>query len=133
MSNSRIDNILFWLSIGEKYSKIKSDPEKRDTSVSMGRTSLILSIIGAVVTYGLVAVAYLCFTAGGVGKIIGGIFAVLVALACFVYMLIASIVHAAFQVKLNKKPIGKAALIISLILTVVPVVVGVVVLLISLM
>ena len=132
MSNSTIDSILFWISIGEKYIKIKEDPEKRDTSVSMGTTSLILSIVGAIVTYGLVIVAYLCFTAGGVGKIIGGIFAVLVAFTCFIYMLSASIVYAAFQVKLNKKPIGKAALVISLVVTIAPIVAGIVALIISL-
>ena len=132
MSNSTIDSILFWISIGEKYIKIKEDPEKRDTSVSMGTTSLILSIVGAIVTYGLAIVAYLCFTAGGVGKIIGGIFAVLVAFTCFIYMLIASIVYAAFQVKLNKKPIGKAALVISLVVTIAPIVAGIVALIISL-
>ena len=132
MSNSTIDSILFWISIGEKYIKIKEDPERRDTSVSMGTTSLILSIVGAVVTYGLAVVAYLCFVAGGVGKIIGGIFAVLFALASFIYMMIASIVYAAFQVKLNKKPIGKAALIISLVLTITPIIAGVVALIISL-
>ena len=99
----------------------------------MGTTSLVLSIVGAIVTYGLVIVAYLCFVAGGVGKIIGGAFAVLVALVCFVYMLIAGIVYAAFQVKLNNKPVGKVALVVSLILTIVPIVAGIVALLIILM
>ena len=133
MSSSTIDNILFWLSIAEKYVKIKDDPEKRDTSVSMGTTSLILSIVGAFVTYGLAIVAYLCFTAGGVGKIIGGVFAVLVAVTCFIYMLIASIVYAAFQARLNNKPIGKVALAFSLVLTIAPIVIGIVALLIALM
>lgn len=133
MSNSTWENILFWLSIGEKYADLKNDPEKRDTSVRMGTTSLILSIVGAIVTYGLAFVTYLCFSAGGVGKIIGGIFAALVAVACFIYMLIASIVYAAFQVRLNKKPVGKVALSFSLILTVAPIIAGIVALLIALM
>ena len=127
MSNSTWENILFWLSIGDKYTSIKNNSEKRDTSVSMGTTSLILSIVGAIATYGLTFVAYFCFTDGGIGKIIGGIFAALVAVTCFIYMLIASVVHAAFQVKLNKKPIGKVALAFSLILTIAPVAIGIVV------
>ena len=133
MSNSVIDSILFWISIGDKYIRIKDDPDKRDTSVSMGVTSLILSIVGAIVTYGLAVVAYLCFTAGGVGKIIGGIVAVLVAVTCFIYMLIASIVYAAFQARLNSKPIGKASLAISLILTRAPIIAGIIALVIVLM
>lgn len=120
---------LFWLSIARKYEEIKMFPEKREKDVSLGVTSLVMSIIGTAATLVAAYYAYKCFTWTGsaVGSVAGNLIAVifcwiggaicaLISVGCFIYMVLASIVYAHYQRKLNNNPVGLAALIISIIL-----------------
>lgn len=119
---------LFWQDIGKKYEAIKQDPEKAEKDVSLGVTSLSMSIMGAVTAIAFAYFTFKCFTlialstsATGTGRffaLIGGIICAVVTLATFVYLILAGIVYANYQRKLNKKIIGKIALIVSVLLSV---------------
>ena len=112
---------LFWIRISNKYDRIKADPKKRETSVSLGVTSLWLSILGIAMTIGFGYLAYLCFTntgAWGWFYAVVAIICVAAAIAFFIEMVLASVFYAIYQMKLNKKPIGLAALIVSLFIIV---------------
>ena len=119
MNKDIIDLILFWISIGEKYERLKQDPQKRENSIQLGVTGIILSIIGAALTVGFGILAYYCFAVSGLISILAVILGAICVLAGFmslVNLMIAGIVHAAYQMKLNKKAIGKASLIVCLLL-----------------
>lgn len=110
---------LFWIRISNKYDRIKADEQKRDSDVSLGVTGLLLSILGILFTVGFGYLAYLCFTnTGAWGWIFAvvAIICVLAAIACFIEMVLASVFYAAYQMRLNKKRIGLAALIVSLVI-----------------
>ena len=118
MNHGLLDFILFWLSISDKYDKLKKDPDKQD-SVSLGVTSIIMSIFGALLAVGFAYLAYLCFTADGLKVILTFIFGfacAVVAIVSLFQMLVAGIFYAAYQMKLNKRAIGKVALAVSLIM-----------------
>ena len=132
-SSDFINFMLFWMSISDKYEKIKSNPDKCETSTKMGRTALALAILGSIFTTGLTVLAILWFPTHNVGKVIGAIFAVLFAVTFFIYMNIAAVVHASYQVKLNAQPIGKTSLVVSLVLMFLPIVAGVVFVLIKIL
>ena len=112
------DFIMFWLSISEKYDKLKNDPDKQDSAV-LGVTSIIMSITGVLAAVGFAYLAYLCFSVDNLAIILTFIFGIgcaIIALVCFLQLLVASIFYAAYQMKLNKRAIGKVALAVSLIL-----------------
>lgn len=132
-SSDFINFILFWMSISDKYERIKSNPEKREKSAKMGRTALALSIMGSIFTTALAVLAYVWFASGEAGKVIGAIIAVLFAVAFFIYMNVAGVVHASYQMKLNNKPIGKTSLVVSLVLMFAPIVAVIVFVLIKLL
>ena len=115
-----LDFLLFWLSISEKYDRLKNDPDKQD-SVLLGVTSIIMSIVGVLSAVGFAYLAYLAFTVDGLTIIltfIFGIAAVIAAALCFFQLLVASVFYAAYQIKLNGKAIGKVALAISIVMIV---------------
>ena len=119
-----IDFLLFWLTISNKYDKLKKDPDKQDSAL-LGVTSIIMSIFGVVVAVGFAYLAYLAFSVDGLAIIITFIFgfgAAAVAVVGFFQMSVASIFYAAYQMKLNKRAIGKVALAISLIMLIAAVV-----------
>lgn len=133
MKGSMFEAIMFWLSVQNKYEKLKNDPQKRETSVTMGVQSLIMSIVGVTLTVLAAFGTYKCFTLVTIGSgmsspvvaglagifvIIGGALCALFALGVFIYLVVASIVYAIYQMKLNKKPIGLVSLIISIVLIV---------------
>ena len=115
-----LDFLLFWLTISEKYDRMKNDPDKQD-SVLLGVTSIIMSIVGVLSAVGFAYLAYLAFTVDGLAIIltfIFGIAALIAAVLCFFQLLVASVFYAAYQIKLNGKVIGKVALAISLLMIV---------------
>ena len=113
---------LFWVSASREFDKIKQDPQKSEKSVRFGVRSLILSIVGMIVTVGFSYLAYVCFNSAsanglsGILIVIGGALCVLIAIVCLVEMVLASLLYAIYQRKLNKRKIGLAALIVSLVL-----------------
>ena len=116
---------LFWLNVQSSYDLIKVDPEKKEKSVTLGVRSLIMSIIGIIATVGFVYLTYLCLMAlngnAGLGIILiflGVIVCAASALACFAHLVLASVMYAIYQMKLNKRKIGVAALVVSLFLSV---------------
>ena len=115
-----IDFLLFWLTISIKYDKIKQSPNA-DTSIKMGVSSLVMSIMGFIATVALGVLAFVCFTAGGAVVLmwILGIICALSAIVCYVYLVLASIIYAGYQMRLNKRRVGVAALAVSIINTVV--------------
>ena len=127
---------LFWITVRDKYERIKEDPEESKVNVSLGVRSLVLSLVGIALTIGFVLLAISCFggmsggmdgvsgaagvAAGALGAIfilIGAFVCGILALVCFVTMVLASIVYAIYQLKLNKRPIGIIALIVSLLIS----------------
>ena len=132
MKNSLFRALLFWITVSGKYDRLKSDPIKREKSISLGVTGLIMSIVGIALTVGFAYLAYLCLpgmdTAAFLLALVGVIACVAATIGCFIELVLASIVYAVYQMKLNKKPIGLAALIVSLIISVATVVLVIVVL-----
>lgn len=113
---------MFWLGISNKYDVIKKDPQKRENSIRFGVTSLIMSIVGIALTVGFAVFAYYCFlgmeTLAFLFALIAGIACAGAAIGCFLHLVLASIVYAVYQLKLNKKAIGKIALVISLLISI---------------
>ena len=125
------DFILFWINISCKYDRLKAGP-KAASSVNLGVTSLIMSILGIFLTVGFAALAYVCFGVSGLPAVLAaicGILCILAALTCFIYLVLASILYAAYQMKLNRHPVGVASLVVSLFSVVATVVAIVVVIL----
>lgn len=113
-----LDFLLFWLTISDKYQRLKRDPDRQDSAV-LGVTSLIMSIVGALSAVGFAYLAFLCFTAEGLTIILTflfGIVSVVAAILCFFQLVVASIFYASYQLKLNKRAIGKVALAVSLLM-----------------
>ena len=128
-----LDFLLFWLSISEKYDRMKNDPDKQD-SVLLGVSSIIMSIVGVLSAVGFAYLAYLCFTVEGLTIILTflfGIACVIAAVLCFFQLLVASVFYAAYQIKLNGKVIGKVALAIS-ILMIVAAIAGIIIVIVTL-
>ena len=125
--------LLFWITISNKYDRLRDDPDRQD-SVRLGVTSILMSIFGVIFAVGFAYLAYLCFSVQDLAIIltfIFGIICVISALLCFFQLLVASIFYAAYQLKLNRRPIGIVALVISLFLLVVAIV-GIIVVLVGL-
>ena len=107
----------FWITISNKYDRLKNNPEKQN-SVSLGVTSIFMSIFGVLSAVGFAYLAYLCFSVDDLAIILTFIFGVICAISavvCFFQMLVASIFYAAYQLRLNRRPIGIVALVISLL------------------
>ena len=124
---------MFWLTVSNKYDRLKSSPD-RQNSVSLGLTGIIMSIVGVLTAVGLAYLALLCFKAENLTVLIAfpvGILCALSAVVCFFQLLVASIFYASYQLRLNKRPIGIIALVISLLLLI-GAIVGIIVVLTSL-
>ena len=109
--------LLFWVTVSDKYDRLKDDPDRQD-SVRLGVTSILLSVFGVILAVGFAYLAYLCFTVEDLAIILTFIFGVICAISavvCFFQMLVASIFYAAYQLRLNIRPIGIVALVISLL------------------
>ena len=99
------------------------EEEKKEQSVRLAVQGLILSIVGTILSVGLVVAGTLCaqqFTvttdAGAVSAILGLFGAIVfyaLALVSFIGGVLDGISFSLLQTKLNKKTIGKVALIIS--------------------
>lgn len=131
MNNKFYSIIKFWRDIARKYEKIKDNPEKSEKDVSLGVTSLGMSIGGTIMAIVFAYFAFKCFTwtgdagvstaakgIGGIFVIIGGSICAVIAVASFVYLILASILYAYYQRKLNKNKIGIIAFIVSILLIV---------------
>ena len=122
MKQFLFNTFLFWLSVSRKYDVLKENPVQRQNSVRLGVTSLIMSIVGMIATVAFAFFTYWCFTSiEGSGLLfffvlLGGIFCAIITLTLFVDLVLASLVYAIYQLKLNRRPIGIVALVISLIL-----------------
>lgn len=116
------DILMFWRKIWQKYETLKNDPQKCETSTSLGVTSLVMSIAGIVLTVVFAVLAYYCYT--GVQTllflfaIIGTFACAFIAIMIFIQLVLASIVYAVYQLKLNKRTIGKVAIVVSLLISV---------------
>ena len=122
----------FWITISNKYDILKNSPD-RQKSIRLGVTSIFMSIFGVLSAVGFAYLAYLCFTVDNLAIILTFIFGLasaIAAIACFFQLLVASIFYAAYQMRLNKRPIGLVALIISLLL-IVTAVVGIIIVLVG--
>ena len=118
--------ILFWLTIAERYHNIKNNPERRDKDISLGVTAIVMSIIGTILTAAFVFFTYLCFhgmSGGSAAEVTssffsfwGGILCAVVAGLIFIYLNIAAIIHAVYQIILNKRRIGLASIIVCAVL-----------------
>lgn len=121
---------LFWRDIAQKFEKIKSDPQKSEKDVSLGVTSLGMSIGGTVMAIAFAYFVFKCFTWTGdatlsaadafvgIFVIIGGAICAVIAVASFVYLILASILYAHYQRKLNNNKIGIIAFVVSILLSV---------------
>lgn len=113
---------MFWLSISNEYDNIKKDPIKSENCIRLGVKSLIFSIVGIALTVGFAVLAYYCFlgieTLAFLFALIAGIACAAASIGCFFRLVLASIVYAVYQLKLNKKSIGKISLVISLLITI---------------
>lgn len=131
MDNKFYSIIMFWRDIARKYEKIKDNPEKSEKDVSLGVTSLGMSIGGTIMAIVFAYFSFKCFTwtgdagvstaaegIGGIFVIIGGSICAVIAVASFVYLILASILYAYYQRKLNKNKIGIIAFIVSILLIV---------------
>ena len=131
MKNLFHNIFMFWWSVRRKYDIIKIDQQQSERDVRLGINSILMSIIGTAAVIAFAYFAYKCFTwnsdaaSSGIGAVAGGLFiylggavCVLISISSYTSLVLASIVYAAYQMKLNKKKIGLAALIISIILSV---------------
>ena len=131
MKGNLFNLFMFWVTVSNKYDRLKSDPEKREKSVSLGVQSLTMSISGILASVGFAVLAYYCFSLEGLEgllTLIFGLICAVAAVAFFVQLVLASIVYAIYQVKLNKHPLGIISLVVSLLILVATVVAVVVVL-----
>ena len=126
--------IFFWMGVRYKYDRINEDPQWKESSVRMGVESILRSIFGAVFTLLFVFCSLWLFT-GGVLKSMSGAEALaaviiyplifVVAIGCalgalmfYLRLSVAGILYARYQLKLNKKPIGYVALVLSILLSI---------------
>ena len=110
----------FWLTVSTRYERIRNDPTRRN-GIALGVTSLLMSIFGIISAVGFAYLAFLCFTVEGLSILVTfilGIVCALAAIMCFFQLLIAGLMYAAYQLRLNRRPIGIVALIVSLVLIV---------------
>lgn len=118
MGHHLVDFFLFWLRASAKYELLKNDPTKQDSAI-MGVESIIMSVVGVLAAVGFAWLAYLAFTVDGLAIILTFIFglaAAIAAIASFFQLSISSLFYAIYQMRLNKRAIGKVALAISLTL-----------------
>lgn len=110
----------FWVKIERRYDKIKGDETKRENSVSLGVRSVIQSIVcGALTVLALWGLSRCVanFTSGfshglPVLTIIGMVVTAFCALALFVQGVVGGLLYMVYQLKLNKKAVGFAALVV---------------------
>lgn len=107
----------------EKYRRIKAS-DKASESVYFGVKSILCSVVGVAAGIGLAAGGFfLLGSIQGSGNVIGvillaifGVSAIIGGGACLLMCAIRSITTAILQIKLNRKPIGKAALIVGILI-----------------
>ena len=122
MKKFLFNTFLFWISVSRKYDVLKENPVQSKTSTRLGVTSLIMSIVGIIATVAFAFFTYVCFKSiDGSGLLfflvlLGGIICAAMSLGCFVNLVLASLVYALYQRKLNNRPIGTAAIVVSLVL-----------------
>lgn len=113
--------VMFWLRVERKYEEIKLDPQKSERSTRLGTASIIMSLVGIALSVGFAVLAYICYsvqTAAIFISIIGAFICGFIAILCFVQLVLASVVYAYYQLKLNKMLIGKIAIVVSLLISV---------------
>ena len=93
---------IFWVSASREFDKIKQDPQKSEKSVRFGVRSLILSIVGLIITVGFSYLAFVCIistsdSGSSFLLVVGGVLCVLIAIAWLVDLVPASLLHAIYQ------------------------------------
>ena len=112
--------LMFWVKVSNEYDRIKNGP-KAQTSVKLGVDSLIMSISGILSSVGFAVLAYYCFNVDGLEGLLTFIFGIICALAAvafFIRLVLASIVYAIYQMRLNKRPVGIVSLIVSVLMVI---------------
>ena len=118
------DFLTFWSRLSTKYNRIASDPELREKSVCFGVESIVSSIFGAVI---------IALCAFGISALIGdstlGIILVvllaIVSVVSLVQLIIRGLIAMIYQRRLNKKPIGIAALTVWILAVILAIVLSV--------
>ena len=120
----------FWTRGERKYSLIKNDEEKRDTSVKLGVRSIVESIYSGVLAVLFLLGLYFCVTNliniklgdGTYGMpiltIIGIVICAMCALVCLFEGMGGALLYMIYQFKLNKKPVRWVALALWLVMVV---------------
>ncbi|MCH5351489.1 MAG: hypothetical protein J1F39_05950 [Clostridiales bacterium] len=114
----------FWTSISNQYERIKSDPVRREKSVSMGVRSIIQTLLCAVIAaasfYGGIYIA--THFIGAVYEVItlvfwiAGVAAMFLVSAMSVFMgIIGGLMYLIYQFRLNKRAIRWIALVVWII------------------
>ena len=116
------DFIFFWVRAFTKYQRIKENEEKRATSVKLGVRSIVQSIIAAAA---LVLCAFgmkLCLNNLSsstatlpVFTVIGLVLFIGIAIVSLIQGMLGAMMYWIYQLKLNKKPIGYAAMAVWIV------------------
>lgn len=118
------DFLTFWSRLSTKYNRIASDPELREKSVSFGVQSIISTIFGAAIIV-LCALGVSALMGGSVLGIILAVLLAIVAVVSLVQLIVRGLITMIYQRRLNKKPIGIAALIIWIVAVIAAIVLSV--------
>ncbi len=119
-----VELINFWSRASTKYNLLKYDEDKKTNSKKLGVTSIILSIVGAILIV-LCSVGFRLlwehFTGIKIGdnqydypffSLVGLIGLGVLIVGMFVRLNVASLIYLIYQKKLNKQSIGNVALLI---------------------
>lgn len=126
--------LFFWTPIARKYEMLKNDEERRPKSVTMGVRSIIQSVLCGIFTVlALIGLSFCIqnFTGNGqmpIFTIIGGVAAVVAAVALFINGVIGGLIYMVYQFKLNKRAIRWIALAVWLVVIVAVIVFAVILL-----
>lgn len=111
--------LTFWSRLSTSYTLIANDPEKREKSVRFGVQSIICSILGAALItlcmFGVATTTRGSSSLEGLVGIVVAAFLVLIAVVSLVQLIVRGLIVTVYQLKLNKHPVGKAALAIWII------------------
>ncbi|MCM1305930.1 MAG: hypothetical protein NC037_06180 [Bacteroides sp.] len=125
MSNNLWELIMFNTHLKIRYQRICENPEKREKSVYFGVLSILFSIIGAVI------VALCAFGISSLmdnDNLLSIVFIVILALCILISIVectIRSLISTVYQLKVNKLPIGWAALAVFIVTFIAMVVVSI--------
>ena len=117
--------LTFWSQLSTKYARIASNPEQREKSICFGVESIASTIFGAIIIV-LCAFGVSALISGSALGVILAVLLVIVALVSLVQLIVRGLITMIYQLKLNKKPVGIAALIIWILAVIAAIVLSVI-------